>query len=162
MKTMKRLASVLLTSVLVGVLTIIAMPRANAVTCYGDYCSGKDPQTSGCSAGAYTVASKAFQNGILEIRWSPTCKTNWARVTVYPIGWAVLIPTPIRLSAIQDTGYTQQVNWDVQVGEGTYWTPMIYSPVRRVKAQTVLSCSGVGDCAINAILGSMVVETIYV
>jgi hypothetical protein len=28
-----------------------------SVSCYGDYCSGLDPQTSGCSADAYTVAS---------------------------------------------------------------------------------------------------------
>lgn len=47
-----------------------------------------DPMASGCSTGAYTVTSTAIrrvdtnaQVGVVELRWSPQCGTNWARVT---------------------------------------------------------------------------------
>ena len=78
---------------------------ASAVTCYGDYCSGKQPDQTGCAAGAVTVDAVDFRGGRLELRWSPTCKTNWARLQVYPGGFAYT------LAAVQDTGYTQSVQW---------------------------------------------------
>lgn len=136
---------------------VVSAPSASAVGCWGDYCSGKDPMSTGCYADAYTAAYKDFQNGRLEVRYSPRCKTNWARVTIYPIGWALGVPTPIRLTARQDTGYTQSVSWSQRVGQGTYWTPMIYSPVRLVRAEATLSCNGVGDCVISALTGNPVV-----
>ncbi|MFD6055389.1 DUF2690 domain-containing protein [Agromyces sp. NPDC060279] len=49
---------------------------------------GKDPQSSGCSAGSYTVKSWGLYNskygqyqGTAELRYSPKCGTNWIRVT---------------------------------------------------------------------------------
>lgn len=143
-------------------LIVVGTPAAHAVSCSGDRCSGQDPQATGCSVGGYTVASKSFPNGILEIRWSPTCKTNWARMTVYPIGWKILTPIPIQLAAIQDTGYVEWKSYSAGSGEGTFWTNMIYSPVRRVKARVTLSCQSAGDCAVSALTGQMVYETIYV
>ena len=114
---------------------------ASAVTCYGDYCSGKQPDQTGCAAGAVTVDAVDFRGGRLELRWSPTCKTNWARLQVYPGGFAYT------LSAVQDTGYTQSVQWPAGAGQGTYWTPMIYSPVRLVQARATGTCFGIFDCA---------------
>ena len=65
-------------------LAVAPVLPALAVSCYGDYCSGKDPQNSGCSADAYTVASAGVLgsggSSVVELRWSPTCKTNWTRV----------------------------------------------------------------------------------
>ncbi len=86
-----RVASVLAVLLLAIAGSVVIAPTAQAaVTCYGDYCSGKDPMSTRCSDGAYTVAytqvyfKRALTNatpyaGLLELRWSPTCKTNWAR-----------------------------------------------------------------------------------
>ena len=51
------------------------------VTCSGDGCDGQNPATTGCSAGAYTVQTAVFSNSFVELRYSPTCGTNWGRVT---------------------------------------------------------------------------------
>ncbi|GLL05094.1 DUF2690 domain-containing protein [Dactylosporangium matsuzakiense] len=57
---------------------VAAGSPALAVTCYGDYCSGQDPESSGCSADATTTASARIwgTESYIELRWSPTCKTN--------------------------------------------------------------------------------------
>ncbi len=91
-------------------------------TCYGDYCSGQDPESTGCSAGAYTVTSVGYNGGTLEVRWSPTCQTNWSRINV---GWSGYF----RIQ--QSTGYEQHYSGT----NGTYWwTKMIYSPVLGCRA----------------------------
>ena len=51
------------------------------VTCSGNGCNGLNPVTTGCSAGAYTVQTAVFSNSYVELRYSPTCGTNWGRVT---------------------------------------------------------------------------------
>ncbi len=132
---------------------------ASTVTCYGDYCSGQDPMATGCADDAVTVAFKQMDDGRMELRWSPTCKTNWARYEQYPFG-SFASEVPLALVAVQDTGYTQSISWfegdNVQPIEvGTYWTPMIYSPVHKVYAAVALNCgdmtifSALMDCAIN-------------
>jgi hypothetical protein len=67
------------------------------VTCSGYGCDDQDPIATGCSAGSYTVTSAPVtlggtSYGTVELRWSPTCQTNWSRVTVTaggsnPSGW---------------------------------------------------------------------------
>ena len=108
-------------------LFVIAPTPAFAVSCYGDYCSGQDPLSTGCSADAYTVhtASVYGTNGAstVEIRWSPTCKTNWARVN-----WVTT-----NVKAVQQTGYTQGYSSN---NGTTAWSKMIYSPTLCVKAVT--------------------------
>jgi hypothetical protein len=63
--------------------------------------------------------------GYLELRWSPTCKTNWARFTSQSnISYTV--------SAVQqETGYTMK--WDGKAWQSS-WTDQIYSPVKCVAA----------------------------
>ena len=116
----------------------IAPSTANAVTCWGNYCSGKDPMSSGCASDAYTVAQAFPGWATIDLRWSPTCKTNWARVYVYPTrtlagGY---------ITARQDTGYivSGQIKsvTSLTPQSQTVWSPMIYSPVRCVKAGAVL------------------------
>lgn len=134
-------------------------PSADAatVTCYGDYCSGEDPEATGCADDAQTVAWEDLPGARLELRWSPTCKTNWARYQQYPRGWYVG-NSPLVLSAVQDTGYTQSLVYGIEnpPADGTTtWTPMIYSPVRVVRAELAVGCGGMTlldaafDCATN-------------
>lgn len=110
-----------------------AKPAMAAVGCWGDWCSGKDPLATGCSADAYDLASVLIPStgAYVELRWSPTCKTEWTRV---PVSWG--LSSPGSMQAVQpSTGYTQ-------IGfagyDSTYaWGPMIYSPTRCVYAAWV-------------------------
>jgi hypothetical protein len=135
-------------------------PNARAgVGCYGDYCSGMDPASTGCAADAQTVAWEDLVGARLELRWSPACKTNWARYQQYPRGW-YLGNAPLALRAVQDTGYTQTLDYGVgSVQENTTtWSPMIYSPVHLVHAELLVYCGdatllgAAADCAANGVI----------
>jgi hypothetical protein len=55
-------------------------------TCYGDACGGKDPNATGCSAGAQTLAEfimlgfGAHQYRV-EMRYSSVCHASWTRLS---------------------------------------------------------------------------------
>lgn len=112
----------------------VAIPStAGAVSCYGDYCSGQDPMATGCANDASVTDFVNGDNLRLELRWSQTCKTNWARVIVYP-GWLA----PFDLWAEQDTGYKQSSGGGGGMRYSTatpIWSRMIYSPNRCVWAR---------------------------
>lgn len=58
-------------------------PQAIAAGCDGAGCNGKDPIAMGCASDAYTP-SGAYINtpeGHTELRYSPSCHANWARIT---------------------------------------------------------------------------------
>ncbi|MGW2831183.1 DUF2690 domain-containing protein [Streptomyces sp. NPDC001286] len=142
---------------------VVTASQAQAdVGCYGDYCSGQDPMSTHCGDDAQTVAWSDLVAARLEVRWSPTCKTEWARYQQYPRGW-YLGSSPMVLHAVQDTGYTQTYtfpNADAGGGAedgGTYWTPMIYSPVHKVHAELEVTCGDATlidaamDCAMNGV-----------
>jgi hypothetical protein len=138
------------------------------VGCYGDYCSGKDPKATGCAADAQTLAFRDLSGARLELRWSAVCKTEWARWIQYPRGLKSDVPTA--LAAVQDTGYTQKVSFDVNGnttrpaaseksnGITTSWTPMIYSPVRKVRAVATVQCGdrGILGAAVDCYLSGKV------
>ena len=114
-------------AVMASALAMAAPAPASAVSCWGDWCSGRDPVATGCSADAYTVAHVQLPAVIqrLELRWSPRCKTNWARLTYDPY--------PSWIRAVQpSTGYTRYFS-----GRSAWnsWSAMIYSPFRCVYAQ---------------------------
>jgi hypothetical protein len=130
---------------------------AAARGCYGDWCSGRDPSSTGCANGSRTVAStevsfvvtypgtdpssEEVKAGWLDLRWSPTCKTNWARLTLYR-------DAPFsELVATQDSGYAQHYRTAGHFGNtggGTFWTNMIYSPQRAVYAS--IGCANLPGC----------------
>jgi hypothetical protein len=70
--------AVLAVTALAGV--AIAPTAASAASCYASSCSGKHPEDTGCAADAITAKSKTYQGRILELRYSPTCRSAWARV----------------------------------------------------------------------------------
>jgi hypothetical protein len=124
------LASLLIAVPIFGTTTVVAAPSAQAVTCYGDYCSGQDPEGSGCSADATTTAHARIPGTLVnvELRWSPTCKTNWARTT-----WDADPASALR--AVQcPTGYTQGYSG---TNGSFYWSKMIYSPSMGVSARWI-------------------------
>lgn len=117
-----------------------------------------------CDADAITVAVLQDDKGSgrLELRWSPSCQTNWARWQQYPAGWC-LNCTPLDLVAVQDTGYSQSLTFSESdggtppTGGGTYWTPMIYSPEHAVYAAMHMPGGDATpfkmamDCALNGL-----------
>jgi hypothetical protein len=139
---LKRIITALAVTAATVAAGVIAAPSAYAVTCYGDYCSGQDPEATGCSADAQPVVSARIPGtyAYVELRWSPTCKTNWARTS-----WNGESPST-QLRAVQcPTGYTQGYSSN----NGSYWwTRMIYSPSMGVSAQWVGAPGSIGtSCA---------------
>jgi hypothetical protein len=65
---------------------------------------------------------------LLELRWSPTCKTNWARINGTLGG-----SSSAYIKAVQSTGYTQ---WGPITNGVNTWSRQIYSPSLCVYAQT--------------------------
>lgn len=126
-------ASTLLLATLGGA-AATAAPASAAVGCYGDYCSGKDPMATGCANDAVSVDGTDLGWAYLSLRWSPTCKTNWARLYVYPTRTL----SPGYVIAQQSTGYYQTgpINAIASISpqSETTWSPMIYSPRLCVKA----------------------------
>lgn len=106
-------------------------PTPKALSCYGNYCSGKSAAKTGCATGATVRASISEDGTKLELLWSPTCKTKWARLIIPPGQW-----DPGEVWAEQSTGYKQVA----YMGGVTYHTtttvssPMIYSPKKCVAA----------------------------
>jgi len=134
-------------------MTLLAPAQASAASCFGNYCSGKDPKQTRCGEDGITVASAQIPGtegpiGILELRWSRKCQANWARVTAYPTGARCFPPGSI--SAIQDTGYKVRGFVPIRCAISqpvTYWSPMIYSPKHKVRAQycKIDRCGGWGE-----------------
>ncbi|MFJ8435528.1 DUF2690 domain-containing protein [Kitasatospora sp. NPDC094019] len=73
-------------------LTGLAAPTASAAVtratagCYGSSCNGKDPVDMGCNTDAYTVESAYSAKGTIELRYSPSCRSNWARISGTSVG----------------------------------------------------------------------------
>jgi len=74
---------------MISVLGFVAVPAATASatpSCYGASCEGRDPSATNCVNDAYTILSRnavtpAGNWGNLELRYSPSCYSNWVRFT---------------------------------------------------------------------------------
>jgi hypothetical protein len=74
--------------------------------------------------------------GELDLRWSPTCKTDWTRLYVFPT--RTLGPAEVYADQ-PSTGYTTRARGvdailSLSPQSETDWSPMIYSPTRCVTA----------------------------
>lgn len=85
---MMAVAAGLLVGPLAG--TSVAAPanhHAALAACDGSSCYGLDPQAAGCAGDGETVASITQYGVLLELRYSPSCHANWARITPAPANW---------------------------------------------------------------------------
>ncbi len=106
-----------------------AKGRHAHASCSGTGCNGQDPEKTGCEAGAYTVQTAVFSNSYVELRYSPTCATNWGEV-VSKVGPTYLV---IRTQRIDGLTYT--------FAGGNYnyaFSAMVYAPTAAARA-----CGGV-------------------
>ncbi|MFI2185259.1 DUF2690 domain-containing protein [Streptomyces sioyaensis] len=84
MSTRIRLAVTAAAAVLMaGSLTapVYAAPAEVTAQCSGSGCAGKSPSSTGCDRHARTVRRDAVLGPLLELRYSPTCRAAWVRVT---------------------------------------------------------------------------------
>ncbi|GAA0951475.1 DUF2690 domain-containing protein [Nonomuraea longicatena] len=86
-----RAAAVTFGSFLLAALTLAAPARAEpapepeftaaqALACSGSACDGKDPAAY-CGGDARTLDSLTLGAAILELRYSPSCRAAWARIS---------------------------------------------------------------------------------
>ena len=107
----------------------VSTTRHVQVSCSGNGCNGQNPVTSGCDAGAKTIQTAVFSNSYVELRYSPTCGTNWGRVTS-KVGPTYLV---IRTQRIDGLTYT------FAGGNFNYaFSAMVYAPIAKARA-----CGGV-------------------
>ena len=136
-----------------GLAAVAATPAEAApegVSCYGDYCSGQYADATGCDKDATTLASadvtvtdyrvdasvssdpgisvspvEGNKVGVIELRYSPTCKTKWARLeTTRDSGIN-------NVAITQDTGYAQARHiggFHTGSPAAISFSPMVYSP----------------------------------
>ncbi len=113
----------------------ITQKSSAKVTCSGNGCNGQNPAATGCEADAYTVQTAVFSNSYVELRYSPTCGTNWGRVTS-KVGPANLV---IRSQRIDGLTYT------FSGGKYNYaFSGMVYAPT--VKARACGGINGISGC----------------
>ena len=103
--------------------TAAHVPAKAPASCSNQGCNGKDPQATGCSQTyqarsirTANIMSNGKKVGWVELRWSPYCGNNWARV-VSSVGTANLAATATRSDGAKMSA----------TGKGTVlWTPMIF------------------------------------
>ena len=106
------------------------------VTCSGEGCDGQNPATAGCGADAYTVQTAVFGNSYVELRYSPTCGTNWSRV-FSKVGATFLVARIQR----QSDGRT----YTFSGGNFNFaYSAMVYAP--KVAARACGGVSGISGC----------------
>lgn len=130
------LASVALLAVLLGATLLLGSQRiASAhttgqakalVTCSGNGCNNKDPIQTGCVNGAYTVQTGVLASAFIELRYSPTCKTNWARVESRGNNGDVYL---VLIQRIDGLAYGAKG----LVGP-IAWSNMVYAPIAKARA----------------------------
>ncbi|QLQ31820.1 MAG: DUF2690 domain-containing protein [Candidatus Thiothrix singaporensis] len=85
---------------------------------------GKDPISMGCDLDATTVAYKTITGGVIELRYSKKCGTNWARTR----------PTSSSSTTYAKVTRSSDGRSYSNSGKGNIWTAMVYSP-------TTVSCA---------------------
>lgn len=106
-----------------------------AAGCSGTGCNSKDPGTTGCASGSYTVGTANVNyngtTGLVELRWSPTCKTNWPKVKLNRYASIQLVLRDSVGNIIHDSNL---MTYNIQA-YGNMW----YAPTALVKACAIIS-----------------------
>lgn len=139
----QRLRGLLAMMVLVIGLCLVVVTPAAAVGCSGTGCNGQDPEVMGCAADAFTMASApihdAYNNtnvGTVDIRYSPTCKTNWGRATMSLYTENVATWT---VGVVLQDGSHLEFTLAARLHPGSVnWCDMLYAPVQPAYAWSSL------------------------
>jgi hypothetical protein len=129
---MRRLVGILVTA-----LAGLVLSTNSASAAPYDPFTDTNPATTGCSADAITIASRPIRSpqavyGTMEVRYSPTCGTNWVRSTMYVENSSFTVTKGIvRMSSQPDghggwLGYYQ--NYETDPAVGTSFGMQVYAP----------------------------------
>jgi hypothetical protein len=141
---------------------VVPVSTALAVTCSGSGCNNTSPQTTGCSAGAVTKKSATiyddFQTtkviGKVELRYSPTCKTFWSRVTVLaPVDWGAyhVWETAIRSNSGAPNPIYQVEDDDAGLWNGdSAYSPQIYLPASSSDSYSGKACGYMSNGTVSS------------
>jgi hypothetical protein len=89
-----------------------------------------NPATTGCATGSYAIASYPIKVnftgatvGTLEVRWSPSCQTNWVRVnnTIGGSSYKYIL-------RYAGPGYNSAVETEWDSGTGWSYSMQLYAP----------------------------------
>ncbi|MFD5872227.1 DUF2690 domain-containing protein [Streptomyces sp. NPDC060322] len=118
--------------------TSVVMLTATQVAAapYDPY-TGTNPYTTGCDVGAVTIGTRQIRSpqavyGTMEVRYSPTCQTNWVRAVMTVSNTSTTITKGIqRMSSQPDgqggwLGYYQ--NYDYDPGTGSSFGMQVFAP----------------------------------
>jgi hypothetical protein len=114
----------------------VTYPLSGGNTTTSTY-DGGDPNQMNCSSDAKTVKSYSIKGGKIELRWSNSCKTNWARVV--PSNSSAKTSVTVRR---ESDGKTYSYS-----GTGQVYSPMVLGAGVKVCASgTISGVSGSGVC----------------
>ena len=124
---MKKPLAIAGTIAIIAIGTFVSASPASALIT-----DGADPQSSGCSTGAYDVASwpaydaDGTYEANIELRYSPACGTNWVRVTQNDASYDMV--AAISLDKPNGTFQTGDYARGVNAGYAYWWTGMLSAP----------------------------------
>lgn len=160
------------TVLLVAITFLCIAPEMSSATeyrpiCYGQSCDGFDPAKTRCVDDAITLMSRHATTpltkedlGILELRYSSVCHSNWVRFTPWPdlqywIGSLVGIAQPDGTPWIWRLGVGGSLRGEINqspvsfAGDSTHWTSMVIADGVTCSSvglyETAQSNSGQGD-----------------
>jgi hypothetical protein len=114
-------------------------------------CNGDDPISSGCGADATTVREAYIVNGLneniglIELRWSNHCKTNWARTTLYLRAGNNIIAT-IGYGDINTCYFNPHDSYTHSSTQySQIWSDMIFAPTQSAYARGAVGFRIPGD-----------------
>ena len=103
-------------------------------TCSDNGCNNLDPISTDCADDAITVSTVSFRTGTIQLRYSPTCGTNWGRV-LSSVGTTVLTVNIRR----NDGLFYYAIR-----SASRLWSPMVFA--RNAKAKACGSAGHFEDC----------------
>jgi len=80
---------------------------------------------TGCSQDAYTVASTSNGPDTIELRYSPSCQTNWARAWIGSGN-----PNAVSIRRQDGLYYQTNITYDT-----LHWSQMVYAPTMTANAK---------------------------
>ncbi|MFI9642134.1 DUF2690 domain-containing protein [Micromonospora sp. NPDC051925] len=102
-RAVRRTSAAVAAGALVAASLLVASP-ASAVGCTTTGCDGTDPSNTGCSADARNATNQpayivkgATTLAVVELRYSPTCGTNWGRINNR------VSPSSVKVTAYRDS-----------------------------------------------------------
>lgn len=86
--------------------------------CMGFECQGKDARKQQCDLGAWTAGLSEMSGSWVELRYSPSCRAAWARITLAKIGDSARV-----VNVVNEASEERAISFDSDV-----YSPMVDAP----------------------------------